>query len=116
MAINSIDNAPPTAFEVGGFKEDATRSTTLPARWYYEPEVFNREKKAIFFRTWSYQCHASDLPNAGDYYVGEVLDQSILVIRDQSGALRAFYNVCSHRAHPLLIGTGHSRGIVCPYH
>jgi choline monooxygenase len=58
----------------------------------------------------------SDLPNPGDYYVGEVADQSIFLIRDQTGELLGFYNVCSHRAHPLLTGTGSTRGIVCPYH
>jgi len=93
MAINLIDSVDPQSFAVGGFKEDASRSTTLPARWYYAPEVFSREREEIFFRTWSYQCHVSDLPNAGDYYVSEVLDQNILLIRDQNGALRAFYNV-----------------------
>jgi phenylpropionate dioxygenase-like ring-hydroxylating dioxygenase large terminal subunit len=115
-AINSIDRVRPDGFAGGGFKEDASRSTTLPANWYYEPEIFTRERESIFFRTWSYQCHVSDLTNSGDYYVGEVLDQSILLIRDQAGELRAFYNVCSHRAHPLLIGAGNTRGIVCPYH
>jgi len=114
--INLIDRVAPDGFAVGGFRDDASRSTTLPSHWYYEAEVFAREREAIFFRTWSYQCHVSDLPNSGDYYVGEVLEQSILLIRDQTGDLRAFYNVCSHRAHPLLNGTGNTRGIVCQYH
>jgi choline monooxygenase len=116
MAVNYSDRSPPKRFPVGGFKDDATRSTTLPSDWYYDPAVFECEKSAIFYRTWSYQGHVSDLPNAGDYFVGEVVDQSIFLMRDQSGEVRGFYNVCSHRAHPLLTGAGSTRGIVCPYH
>jgi choline monooxygenase len=116
MAANTLDRSPAAGFPIGGFRDDAARSTTLPSDWYYDPAVFAREKEAIFFRTWSYQCHVSDLPNPGDYYVGEVVDQSIFLIRDQTGDLLGFYNVCSHRAHPLLTGTGSTRGIVCPYH
>ena len=93
MAANALDRSPPASFPIGGFRDDATRSTTLPSDWYYEPSVFEREKQAIFYRTWSYQCHVSDLRNPGDYFVGEVVDQSIFLIRDQTGALRGFYNV-----------------------
>ena len=40
----------------------------------------------------------------------------IAIVRDRDGALRAFYNVCKHRAHELLAGSGTTRAIVCPYH
>ena len=43
-------------------------------------------------------------------------DQSLFVIRDKAGALRAFHNVCPHRAHELLQGRGHTKAILCPYH
>jgi choline monooxygenase len=99
-----------------GFNDDASLSTTLPADWYFKPEVFALEKERIFYRTWSYQCHVSDVPNPGDYHVGEVLDQGVVILRADDGQLRAFYNVCSHRAHPLLTGSGNTRVIVCPYH
>lgn len=92
------------------------RSWTLPAEWYYRPEIYQREHEAIFYRTWWYQCHASDVPNPGDYYCGEIADQGVFIIRDNDGALGAFYNVCSHRAHPLLEGRGNTKLIVCPYH
>jgi choline monooxygenase len=109
----------PQSFELmdaGRFDQTAEKSFTLPAEWYFSPEVYRAEHEAIFYRTWIYQCHRSDLPNAGDYFVGRVADQSIFIIRGTDGALRAFYNVCSHRAHPLLKGQGNVRLIVCPYH
>lgn len=106
----------PELMDTGRFDPTAEKSFTLPAEWYFSPEIYRAEHEAIFYRTWIYQCHRSDLPNTGDYFVGQVADQSIFIIRGPDGALRAFYNVCSHRAHPLLKGQGNVRLIVCPYH
>ncbi|MEM1198445.1 MAG: aromatic ring-hydroxylating dioxygenase subunit alpha [Pseudomonadota bacterium] len=102
--------------DAGRFAERAEDSFTLPAHWYYEPEIFRLEHEAIFYKTWWYQCHASDIANPGDYYAGAVMDQSIFLVRGDDGEIRAFYNVCSHRAHPLVEGEGNARLIVCPYH
>ncbi len=96
--------------------ENAEKSWTLPAEWYYDPAVYRQEHEAIFYRTWSYQCHVSDVESVGDFYCGEIADQGVFIIRGSDGELRAFYNVCSHRAHPLLEGQGNTRLIVCPYH
>jgi choline monooxygenase len=53
----------------------------------------------------------------GAYIVRDILDQSVVVLRDTKGELRAFFNVCQHRAHRLLEGEGRVGGIVtCPYH
>ena len=106
----------PLRLEAGRFDATAENSFTLPAEWYYEPEVYRAEHQAIFYRTWWYQGHVSDLPRPGDYITGDVVDQRILIIRGQDGELRAFHNVCSHRAHPLLQGSGNTRLITCPYH
>ena len=100
----------------GGFHELAEKSHTLPASWYFDDSIYRLEHDAIFYRNWWYQCHVSDLPDPGDYYAGQVVDQDIFIIRDDTGTLRAFYNVCSHRAHPLVEGSGNTRLIVCPYH
>jgi choline monooxygenase len=100
----------------GRFDPTPEKSFTLPSDWYFTPGVYRAEHDAIFYRTWIYQGHRSDLANPGDYFVGQVADQGIFVIKDANGELRAFYNVCSHRAHPLLSGAGNARLIVCPYH
>ncbi len=109
---------PPSSslLDAGRFDPVAENSWTLPAHWYYEPEIFRREHEVIFYRTWWYQCHVSDIPEAGDYHAGHVVDQGIFIIRGDDGRIRAFHNVCSHRAHPLLQGQGNARRIVCPYH
>jgi len=109
----SIDAA---QLDAGQFCEIAEDSFTLPASWYIDPAIYAAEQEAIFFRSWIYQCHVSQVANPGDYHSGAIGDQGIFIIRGDDGALRAFYNVCSHRAHPLLQGQGNAKQIVCPYH
>ena len=95
---------------------DPEQFYTLPAHYYYDREIFEREKEAVFFRTWQYVGHAEQVATPGDYVTRDIHDQSIIVIRGDDGILRAFYNVCSHRAHQLLSGRGHTKIITCPYH
>ena len=71
----------------------------------------------IFYKTWQYVAHESMLPDPGDYVSLRLCDENVFVIRSADGELRAFYNVCRHRAHELLQGSGNVRKmIVCPYH
>ena len=93
------------------------RSYTLPGRFYYEPAIFAHEMAAIFSRTWQLAGHVSQLAEPGDYITCEVGEESIVVLRDRGGDLRAFYNVCQHRAHRLLEGEGRLKSVItCPYH
>ena len=92
-------------------------SYTLPSEYYLSPEVYEYEKENIFYRTWQYVTHEVMLPDPGDYITVPICDENIFVIRSADGKLRAFYNVCRHRAHELLKGEGNVRKlIVCPYH
>jgi len=96
--------------------ENPERSYTLPARYYISPEIYERERAAVFFRSWIYAGHVEDLRTAGSYLTVQIADQNIAVIRGKDGTLRAFYNVCQHRAHELLRGRGRTPVITCPYH
>ncbi len=97
--------------------DDAVRSYTLPARYYTDAAVIEREKEAIFYRNWAFIGHQSQFTEPGDYVCDVVIDQPILVIRGKDGELRGFYNVCQHRAHLLLKeGAGNRKVITCPYH
>jgi len=101
----------------GAFTGDASRSWTLPSRYYLDEAVAAREQQRIFQRSWCYVAHASELPAPGSYLTDRVAGQPVLLLRDREGALRAFYNVCRHRAHLLLKGCGTLKaGITCPYH
>ena len=89
---------------------------TLPAHYYFDDCIFEREKKAIFYRTWQLAGHVEQVAAPGHYFTANIADQSAIVIRGKDQALRAFHNVCSHRAHRLLTGSGNIKSIVCPYH
>ncbi len=98
------------------FCENPADSYTLPARFYLDEDIFQKEQDAIFHANWWYAGHTSQLAGNGDYLTCAVGDQNVFVVRDRTGELRAFYNVCQHRGHELLNGAGRTNVIVCPYH
>ena len=98
------------------FAADPERSGTLPARYYFDPGIWRREKEEIWFKTWQYVGHLGDLKKPGDYVTATLIDQQILVVRAKDGALRAFYNVCMHRGHILAEGSGNKTIFTCPFH
>ena len=105
------------AGERGDFDQDPLNSPTLPSRYYYDPEIYRHESGAIFHRDWCYVGHASQLAGPGQYLVSQVAHQSVFLLRDGNGEINAFYNVCQHRGHELLQGSGSlTNRIVCPYH
>ena len=71
-------------------------------------------------RTWQFAGHASQLQNTGDYFTFEIAGQPLFCIKDDKQEIRCFYNVCKHRAHELLKGSGNNKRaanlIICPYH
>jgi choline monooxygenase len=96
---------------------DAARSAALPGWLYSDPAVFATEKERLFFKSWQCVGHATEVPNPGDYITTRIVDQELFVLRGADGQLRAFHNVCQHRAHLLLKGRGNIASvIVCPYH
>ena len=107
-----------TAKQTGdqSFCSDPGRSFTMPARFYMDPGIYEMEKEAIFYNSWQYAGHISQLEDTGQYITTRIHEQNIFIIRDSSGDLKAFYNVCQHRGHELLTGQGKTNLIVCPYH
>jgi choline monooxygenase len=89
---------------------------SLHADAYTEPEWFQREQRAVFGATWQWISHVERLREPGSYVAAEVAGMPVVAVRDKVGILRAFYNVCKHRAHQLLAGEGTAGAIVCPYH
>ncbi len=84
--------------------------------YYTDANIFLQEKEKIFFRTWQFAGHVAQAANPGDYFTFRICDQNLFVMRGMDSHLRAFYNVCKHRAHELLTDQGNTSRIVCPYH
>jgi Rieske 2Fe-2S family protein len=92
--------------------------TTLPARYYTDPAWFRRELERVHFDMWLYAGRSERIAAPGDYFVLEVGDANVLVVRGEAGEIRAFHNVCRHRGTRLCAApAGQLRGhIRCPYH
>ena len=91
---------------------------TLPAWTYADAAFFRLEADEIHLRNWQLACHTSEIPAPGDYTTFDLLGRRAFVIRDRKGAIRAFHNVCRHRAHAVVGGQrGTCKGVItCPYH
>jgi Rieske 2Fe-2S family protein len=91
---------------------------TLPGRYYSDPAIFTLEQERIFGRMWVCAGRASTLAVGGDYLLPDVGGESVLVMRDRSGRLGAFLNVCRHRGARLCTAARGQLGatVQCRYH
>jgi len=91
---------------------------SLPAWLYYDPGFFELERQAVFRTTWQLVCHVNDVPEPGDYTTLDMLGEKALVLRGADGEVRAFHNVCRHRAARVADGNQGNCGLrlTCPYH
>jgi Rieske 2Fe-2S family protein len=91
---------------------------TLPGAYFTSPEIFAEEREKIFARRWLCAGREQQLTAPGDYFVLDVLGESIIVLRDDAGAVSSYYNVCRHRGSRLCeMASGHFEGAIrCPYH
>jgi choline monooxygenase len=106
---------------IGGVQLDAAadalaRGRTLPARWYADPDVLAVERERIFRRSWQYAGRADELEQPGAYLTTDAGGLPLVVVRDREGVLRAHVNVCRHRGHHLVTGSGSCSTLQCPYH
>jgi phenylpropionate dioxygenase-like ring-hydroxylating dioxygenase large terminal subunit len=83
---------------------------------YISPEHVALERDRLWPFAWQVAGREDELAGPGDYLEYEVGDQSIIVVRTQSGELKAYSNVCQHRGTQLIKGCGHTDQFVCPYH
>jgi len=95
---------------------NVARAHTLDASWYLDPAVFELEMERIFARTWQPVARLSDLAKPGDYLATDTAREPIVLTRDQQNAIRAYYNVCPHRAGALARGQGNRKTLQCLYH
>ena len=99
-----------------GWTPHAGSSMSLHADAYTHPHWFDADQRSIIGASWQWICHGEKLRTPGSYVAEEVAGMPIVATRDRDGVLRAFYNVCKHRAHHLVVGEGTIANLVCPYH
>ncbi len=99
-----------------GYHSDPSQSLSLRADAYTDPLWHQVDLREIVSKTWQWVCHAEKVREPGSFVTIEIAGKPIAVVRDREGVLRAFYNVCKHRAHKLLSGEGKTTRLMCPYH
>ncbi|HWP95150.1 MAG TPA: aromatic ring-hydroxylating dioxygenase subunit alpha [Gammaproteobacteria bacterium] len=93
------------------------RASALPAPFYTHRGTEEIERRQVFGCHWQFAAHISQLAAAGDHVVTEVAGVPLLLVRGEDGVLRAFHNVCRHRAGPLATCDGRgARAFHCRYH
>ena len=92
-------------------------TTTLPARAYLDPDLYAAERARIFATQWQLAAFRAQFREPGDYAAHEFAGWRVVVVVQDDGTLRAFHNVCRHRAGPLVTEpNGHCTNLVCRYH
>ncbi|HTC87928.1 MAG TPA: SRPBCC family protein [Bryobacteraceae bacterium] len=110
-----------------GMNERVECAETLPSRFYIDPAILTLEKERIFRRTWQLvgtlgQCCGEvdgakrTIADPGAFFTVDVVGEPVVVVRDNAGTLRAFSNVCRHRAGPIAQGSGCRNVFNCGYH
>ena len=98
-------------------ESDQAAGMSLPAPYFYDESIFQKERLNIFLRSWHLVAHVSELRAPGDFVTYDILDQSVIVTRSKEGGIHAFHNVCQHRGNRLLSARrGHTPAITCGYH
>ena len=104
---------------IQGDKIEANKTPirALPAPWFTSPEMYEFERRSIFSRRWLFITHKSRLQESGSYLRYNVAGFDFVLVRDRSGKINAFHNVCRHRAYPVLEPKqGKANIIACRYH
>ncbi len=96
--------------------DDLSRAATLPSRWYTDPHFLALEKERVFWRTWQPVGRLDMVMRPGDFFACEVTGEPLVVTRGLDHELRAFANVCRHRAGPVAVGKGNRKSLQCRYH
>jgi Rieske 2Fe-2S family protein len=92
-------------------------SKSLPQPYFVAPEVFAEEQAKIFAKQWLLVGHQNQIANSGDYFLTQIGEEGLIIVRDKADVVRGFFNVCRHRGTRLCEReNGHLSAIQCPYH
>ena len=98
---------------INSHKED----WALDQEYYKNPEIFTIERDRIFFDSWIFIGHESQINKKGDFFIYELLNEEIIIVRGKDMKIRAFFNVCRHRGSRICLeDKGNIKRLTCPYH
>ena len=108
------------SLDIGRQKASAGRAAkprALRGERYYSREFMEQEWENVWTKTWLIMARSEEMPEPGDFCVEQIGRESILIVRQRDGAIKAFYNVCQHRGNKLVaVSEGSLDAFTCPYH
>jgi choline monooxygenase len=94
-----------------------SEAKTIPASWYHEPAIELAERRGVFGGSWIFACRSDQVAGPGAFATIDVAAEPILIVRGDDGTLRAFANICRHRAAKAAPeAAGCSTKFRCRYH
>jgi phenylpropionate dioxygenase-like ring-hydroxylating dioxygenase large terminal subunit len=108
------DPRPSPAFYAESTRDLGTEP--VPASVYTDPAVYALEVEKVWMKTWQFACQDADIPNVGDTHVYELVDQTVILVRQKTGEVKAFKNICRHRGRKLVNASGCKANFRCAYH
>jgi Rieske 2Fe-2S family protein len=89
----------------------------LPGAVYQGEAIYREELRRIFFKSWLYVGHVSQVPARGDYFLFEIAGESVIIVRENDDTVNALLNVCRHRGSRICdAASGHEARLTCRYH
>jgi Rieske 2Fe-2S family protein len=97
--------------------KNARQNSTRLQPFYCDDDVFALDMKKVVCRKWLLVDHVSRIPEPGQFFLYEVGQESIIVIRDSDSEINALFNVCRHRGSLVCLEKEGKRArLTCPYH
>lgn len=96
---------------------DLIRGDRVHGSLYHDPAIFAEELERIWYRTWIYVGHESEVPKAGDFVMKSIGPQPVIMTRDAAGTVHLLQNRCPHRGNQVCTEhRGNTRAFSCPFH
>ena len=114
-----VDRAGPGVRAGRHWIEEDTSETTFRVHRsaFRSPEVFDTEMRRIWAHEWLYLAHETEVPEKGDYRTRTLGGRDLLLVRDEHGEIRVYFNSCPHRGTVLARQSeGNARFFKCFYH
>src|SRR5215470_11289283 len=93
------------------------KASTIPAPWYRDSRIEELERSNVFTATWQVVGRLDQVSDKGHFFTADAAGEAIVVVRDDDGVLRAFFNVCRHHAAAVVTeAQGCAKQFRCPYH
>ena len=114
--ITKTDAIPLHPLAIDASTDIELRGDPITGDRYYSKEFMQKEWEHMWKRVWHIAGREAQLEEPGDFMIHDFMHESVIVIKQENGSYRAFYNVCVHRGTRLVWNDGHATSMECPYH